>query len=493
MTIDASAVARVLGVTTRFTDLRAGRVLFLPQRIAVFGQGRSDATYSSDKFQATSAQQVGERVGYGSPLYLAAREMFPANGDGVGTLPVTFYPLQDDQAAVAATGSISTTGTATENGTLRILVGGVPSARITVTEGDGPSDLAQPIADALDAVLAMPVSAAVNVDDVDLTAKWKGASGNAITLDVEGEVDGIVVSFTSMADGATNPEVGDALDKIGNVWETMVLNCLDIDDTDALDAYQTKSEGRWGPLDPRPFVAFTGNTETTVANATTIMDARPTDRVNAQLVAPGSPDMPWVVAARQLARIAPRAQNNPPRDYAGLRADRLTPGPDGDQWDYAQRDQAVKAGSSTIEVVDGVVNVSDVITAYKPEGEEPPAYRYVVDIVKLTNVVFNLNLIFKSDQWKGAPLIPDDQPTVNRAAKKPKHALAELAGLTESLASNAIISDPAFSLENAQAWIDDQNPKRLNVRYPVKLSGNTNIIDAVLEFGFYFGTAPEAA
>ena len=125
---------------------------------------------------------------------------------------------------------------------------------------------------------------------------------------------------------------------------------------------------------------------------------------------------------------------------------------------------------------------------YHPVGEPIPAYRHVVDIVKLQNILFNLDLIFATPEWDGAPLIPDDQPTVNRTAKKPKMARAAVASMLDSLGLNAIISDPETAKANTQAEIDSQNPKRLNLVTTVQLSGNTNIISVDLDFGFFFGT-----
>ena len=37
MAVDQSAIARVVGIETKFQDLRGGRVLYLPQQIAVIG------------------------------------------------------------------------------------------------------------------------------------------------------------------------------------------------------------------------------------------------------------------------------------------------------------------------------------------------------------------------------------------------------------------------------------------------------------------------
>ncbi|MAL49661.1 MAG: phage tail protein [Methylophaga sp.] len=486
--VDVSAVARVVGIKTQFKDLRGGGILFLPQRIAVVGQGNSAAVYDTTKTQVTSATQAADLYGFGSPIHLALRQLFPVNGDGVGTIPVTVYPLEDDVSGVAAAGDITPAGSQTEAAAYRIRINNIDSEDFVIEVGDTVADITAKITSAINAVLEMPVDAVDNTTNVGITAKWAGESGNDIFVEVIGSTTaGTTFAVTQPTGGLVNPDVQPALDQVGNVWETMVLNCLNTADSTALDAYQTFGEGRWGALVRKPLVVFTGDTSTTVNDAIAVPDARKTDRVNAQLVAPASKDLPVVVAARQLARIAPVANNNPPQDYGSQDATGLTPGPDGDQWDYAQRDQAVKGGSSTIEVKDGVVNISDVVTFYHPTGDPIPAYRFVVDIVKVQNIIFNLDLIFATKEWDGAPLIPDDQPTVNRSAKKPKAAVAAVAAMLDSLGLNAIISAPETAKANTVAGINDQNPKRLDVSTTVQLSGNTNIISVDLNFGFFFG------
>lgn len=487
MSIDVSAVARVTGIEVLYRDLRAGSILYLPQRIAVIAQGATAGVYNTDKFTATSAAEVGKRFGYGSPAHLVAKQLLPANGDGVGTIPVTFYPLVDAASGVAAVGTITPTGTQTEAASYRVSVNNVLSEPFVIPAGANVAAVTPLMAAAVQAVLDMPVTATSSATAVTVTTKWKGVSANGVKLAVIGEDKGITFGITQPTGGLVNPDVTAALAKFGNVWETLVLNTLDIADTTTLDAIQTVGEGRWGELVRKPFIAFTGVTAATVSAATTVSAARRTDRVNAQLVSPGSTDLPFVVAARQLARIAKVANNNPPTDYGSQRATGLTPGADADQWTFAQRDQAVKAGSSTIEVKDGVVNISDVVTFYRPTGEEQPAYRFVVDIIKLQNIIFNIDLIFATPEWDGAPLIPDDQPTVNPNARKPKSAVAEVAAMLDSLGLAAIISDPKTAKKKTSATINAQNPKRLDMETVVQLSGNTNQKGFRLGFGFYFG------
>lgn len=496
--VDISAVARVVGIKTAFKDLRGGSILSLPQRIAIVGQGNSTAVYPATKLQITSALQAATVYGFGSPIHLAARQLFPVNGDGVGTVPVTVYPLVDDGAGVVATGDVTPGGAQTEAASYIVRVNNIDSNSFVISSGDTVATIVTAMTAAINANLDMPVIAVDATPGTstkaDITSKWEGTSANDIIIEIVGSTTaGTTFAVTQPTGGLVNPDVDSALALVGNVWETMVLNCMDVADTATLGKYNTFGEGRWGALVRKPPVVFTGNTAKTVTNAIVVSGARKTDRVNAQLVAPGSNDLPLAVAARQLARIAVVANNNPPRDYGSQDATGLVPGADGDQWDYAERDQAVKAGSSTVEVKDSVVNVSDVVTFYHPDGDPTPAYRYVVDIIKLQNIIFNLDLIFATPEWDGAPLIPDDQPTVNPDAKKPKSAVAAIAAMLDSLGLNAVISDVKTAKGTILAVISAQNPKRLDVSVTVQLSGNANIISVDLNFGFFFGTTPVVA
>ena len=488
MPVQAGAVARVLGIEETFVDLRDGAVQFLPMQIGVIGQGTSDASYSTDPVTVNSASEVGKQFGFGSPLHLAVRELFPTSGRGVGIIPVKIFPVEEDSGATPSSGDISFDGEATENASVQILVNNIASERITVEEGDTDADIAPKVEDAINAVLEIPVTASEDAGTVTVESKWAGDSANDIVLDVEGEADGVEFVFTQPDGGATNPDIQPALDEIGDRWITLIVNTLNPGDDDALDKLEAAGEGRWDPLKRRPFVAVVGNNAVEVSDATQhTEDRQETDRVNCQLTAPGSDDLPLTIASAQLVRIARVANDNPPHDYGSQQVTRITPGRERDQWDYAERDQAVKDGTSTIEVRNGVVHISDVVTPLAPEGEPIPPYRFVVDIIKVMNIVYNTDLVFNRPEWDGAPLIPDDQPTTNRDAKRPKDAKAAVASLIDSLGENAIIADPEGAKETIQANIDSQNPKRLNVLYQAALSGNTNIRAVTFEFGFLFG------
>lgn len=325
-----------------------------------------------------------------------------------------------------------------------------------------------------------------------LTAPWKGVSGNSILIEVIGESLGVSFAITQMTGGLVNPSVQPALDAVGETWATMLLNCLNIEDTVALDAYQTWGEGRWGDIPKKPAVVFTGNTIADMTAATAVCSTRRTDRINSQLVAPGSVNMPFVVAARQLARIAKIANNTPAVSYQAQRATGIIPGTDAQQWDNTKRDQAIKLGSSTIEVKDSVVNLADIVTFYRPTGEEPPAYRKVVNIVKLQNISYNFQLEFAKQEWAAAPLVTDDDPVVLPEARKPKDAKTKANAILVELGKQAIITNVAAAKARTDAKINSQDPDRLDITVEPQLSGNTDRKGVEIKFGFYFGGAAAA-
>jgi phage tail sheath gpL-like len=492
--IQSSQVSRALGIEFQFRDLRGGAAVFLPQRIAVFGQGASASTYDTTKRRITSADEAGTVYGFGSPLHLAIMQLLPANGDGVGTIPVTAYPMEDNASGTTADGTITPGGTPTALRSFIVRINNIDSAGFNIAVGDAVADVTLAMTTAINSVSEMPVIAADGSTVVNLTSKWDGVSANGIVVEVINTTAGVdddagnTFVIVQPTGGTNNPTVDAGIAQIGDVWESLVLNCLDSADTTAMDAFSTWGDGRRNPIVAQDAAVFVGDTQTTVAGAITVPDARKTDQTNVQLVSPGSNDLPFVVAARQLAWIARIANDIPSMDYAGP-ATGLTPSTDADAWNNTERDQAVKGGSSTVVIKDGVVYIDDVVTFYHPTGVDNPAHRYLKDKIKNMQKSYNLKLIFEGDDWRAAALIPDDQPTTERTAKKPKMAKAEIAAMLDGLGLAAIISDPATAKKTIVAEISSTNPNRLNVSWTDQNSGNTNQKALTNYWGFYFGTA----
>lgn len=199
----------------------------------------------------------------------------------------------------------------------------------------------------------------------------------------------------------------------------------------------------------------------------------------------GSPELPFVVGARGLLDILTTADSNPAQNYKGTLGG-LKRGTDEQQENYTVRNQAMQKGASTNITSGSAAELNDIVTFYHPAGGgKYPAWRYVVDCVKLMNIVYNLRLITEADDVKGAPLVPDGQVTTNPKALTPNMFRTWFANLAKSLGLNALISDVDFTVENIEVSIDSENGKRINYVYPVKVSGNVEVVSGDVYFSQY--------
>jgi phage tail sheath gpL-like len=489
---DRNRVARGVGIRGEHRNMGVAGSRYRPARIAILAQGNADTSYSTTKRRIYSANEVGEVEGWGSPAHLIARALFPRYRKGVGDLPVTLYPLAQPvtggvQAAGSITPSIPVAITKTQQH--YVLVNNIRSETFTTVVGDSVATVIDSLVSAISAVLEMPITATDGETVCNVEVGWEGTSGNNVYIEVVSPIDTEVeFAIVQPTNGAGTPDITDALSQVGNIWESYIINALDYTDSTELDEYAAFGEGRRDSEVHKPCCVIVGCNEATLNTVTAVTDARKTDRTNVILTNPGSHDLPFIIAAEGVKNIAMRDNSNPAYDYCMMACDGLTSGADGVQWTSAQRDAAVKAGCSTIEVRDGVVYISDTVTCYHPTGEEPPGYRYVVDYAKRCTIINELDLSFNTDDWAGNPLVGDDQPTRNIAARKPKHAKAVLYGIIDRLALDAVIADPDFAKENSDASIGLTNDKRLDVKLVARLAGNTNVISIDFTTGFYYGS-----
>lgn len=215
---------------------------FGPQKILVVGQMLSTGgAVASVLREGVQSADVKSLFGDGSYLQNALNAMFDAfDRSGSLVLPqIDVIPLADAGGGVAATGTIviaevgGSTNAATVSGTLLFTIGSQEEYQIAlpITKGDSISGIATALAAAINAVTALPVTAANSSGTITLTCRHKGTIGNAINLKVDGVlksganyvIGNVGFTLTAFASGATDPTLPVLATVVGsNRYQTVV-------------------------------------------------------------------------------------------------------------------------------------------------------------------------------------------------------------------------------------------------------------------------------
>jgi len=134
--------------------------------------------------------------------------------------------LDDDGAAVQATGAIVVTGTATAAGELVVAVGSYVNNKYTVPVAlnDTPTLIGDKIAAAINGDTTGSVTAVNTAGSIALTAVSGGEIGNEIGLGYDGMVAGVTVALTGFSGGSANPDLTGLFDPVemiryqGVIW-----------------------------------------------------------------------------------------------------------------------------------------------------------------------------------------------------------------------------------------------------------------------------------
>lgn len=486
----------------------------LPMRIAILGEANTanQSNLTDDPItvlRITSAQQAGQVYGFGSPIHMMARILFPPTGGGlIGGIPVYAYPQAEPVGAANKQIKVAVTGPATANATHTLKIAGRRGLdgqfyNFSILKDDTAADIAARIEDAVNAILGSPMSASApdesqpDSDEVTLTSKWKGLTANDLVVEVDtnGVSAGITYTITNLQSASGTPDISGATAVFGNVWNTAVINSygLQSDIITALETFNgipkdgiTPATGRYASTMMKPFVAFTGSTSDD-PSATTDASARKTQVTIAVCPAPNSDGLQFEAATNYCALWARISQDSPHLDIAGqYLPDMPVPVSIGAMSDYFNRDTIVKKGCSTVDLVNDRYQVQDFVTTYHPEGEIPPQYRWVRSLVQDWNVRYTYYLL--EQRYVADHVLANDNDTVTASkVVKPKTWKGVLFNMYDDLARRAIIAEPSFSEEGTIVNISSVNPDRFETEFPYRRTGFGRILSTTAKAGFNFG------
>jgi phage tail sheath gpL-like len=501
--VDPQRVSAIVGYEIKgsLEGLKAGN---LPQRVGILAEANTaNQSGLPTSINFTSAKEVGEICGYGSPAYLIARILRPISGDKLGGIPTVIYPVAEAGAGVAKVLTIGITGTATKTVTHKIVLAGRDQLdgqvySFVVEKDDTAAEISQKIIDAVNGVLGAPAIGTVVTDDAVLTAKWVGITSNElnVSIDQQGESAGLTYAVTDTTPGAGVPDVSTALGNLGEEWTTIIVNGIGADSTilDALEAYignVNTGTGKYLATDFRPAIALFGdNTADTLAEVTALVDSRKNEMANAFCPAPNSKAFSFEAPANYAFVYAPLVQANPQTDPIGSRLlDMPAPEDIGDFADVSKRDQIVKIGGSTVKLNSGDFEIVDFVTTYHPTNEPPTAtlFRWVRDMIGIDfNIKYGYTLL-EEIYVVGKTIIPSTSSASAKGTISPDRWAGIIKRYAGELEDRALIADASFMSASIQVQIGESNANRLETTFKAQRTGTARVLSTTAEALFKFG------
>ena len=380
---------RVPFVAVEFDASKASQgPALLKYSLLLIGQKFAAGTGVADSInKVTSPEDVLTLAGRGSQLHRMAIARFASD-----RITDTYIGILDDNGAgVAATGDLTVTGPATEDGTLALYIGG-KLISVAVTDGDADTVVAAAIEAAIDADLDLPVTASVAAAVVTVTHRHKGLEGNALDIrlnynDGDKTPAGVAVAIvgTGMAGGTTSPVLTTLIANMGDQW----FNIWGHPYTDAvsLTAIENELASRFGPLRTIDGVAITSASDSH-ANLTTLGNGR--NSQHSEIMAqPGFKPVtpPSEFAAETAALIAQFGAIDPARPFQTLAYTHALPPAEIDLFTLEERDLLLFDGIATSKSVVSKVQIDRAITTYQTSPSSAPDDAYL-DVTTLLTLMF---------------------------------------------------------------------------------------------------------
>jgi len=467
---------------------------YIPEKILIVGQylAAKTAVVPGQIVQKMTADEVGDYFGYGSEIHRQALWIF----DALGGFSENVYwgAVSPPSEGVAATGTVTITGSATSSGTLCFSLGGT-LYQINVASGDTDDEIAAALVAAITADIAAPFTAAVggvgSENVVTLTCKQEGANGNEhyMMLNPDGDSQqtqnpsGPVVTFSGSGyfdSGAGTPDVSTAfigtggVDNLGNTWYTLIT-CPYTDST-ALGVYKSALTARMEASPNRLAGAVVGYTKQTYSAMLAI-----TPTINSKHIAPvwdpRSLHPAHEFGAAVLGLVAASASVDPGRPFMGLE---LPVAVKSGVYDitYSQADALFRAGCGYCKLSpSGTLMLGDLALSYRltPAGASTEEWFALVQLTLRQVKAYQAEQVFLSDPYTRGMVGSHDIGTGKDYVIKPNKVKADLYRLVDNWAAEgwtknvesvkATISAEINALYNSRidATIDDDPAEALRI------------------------------
>ena len=434
------------------------------QRVLLIAQHTTNLGAVSALTDVYSAAEVAERYGAGSQAHLMADAAIKAYANAA----LSIITLADHSAGVAASGKITITGNATTQGVLRVGIGNADVLMVPVAAGDSADTVGKAVKAAIAAQPGLPVSAAEAAGVVTITAKNKGAEGNAIRLLAACTAAGISTTVTAMAGGIVNPDIAAALNAV--VAEGHHIIACGINDETNLLKLRAHLDTVASPMEKRWAIGVYGQTGT-LAQATTLAG-----RLNhGHIVSAwyrGTPSLPCELAAAFAAVMA--SEEDPARPLNTLALNSIGVCESKDKTMRTEQENALYNGVTPIET--------------SPAGTQAQIVRAITTYTKTANGTADESLL---DVTTVRTLIYVSRACVDRIAlrfprdklsdRTPPRVRSELIDVLMRCEELEILERVEENLPKLIVERDLQNTGMLNCRIPSDVVNGLHVVGMVVD------------
>ena len=423
MAIAFNQIPVILRTPGSYTEYDASRAIqglaALPSRILVVGSmfapGGSVEGSALTLYPIFNNTEGDRLFGVGSQLARMLKKLKAANA----ATEVFAVGAVDDGAGVAATKTITITGTATEDGVLNLLVAG-QRMPVAVSDGDTETTVAAAVAAALSADAELPFTGGSVAGVATATARHAAAFTEDLDIrlnffDRERTPAGITVAIADGVTGATNPDAATVIAVIPEEFYTTLITGWN--DAANMALLETEALRRWGPLVQRDMHIIAGVSGDFSA-LTTYGASRNSQFSSA--VGPGLTPNPDYEVAAVLGAVE-EAEPDPARPRQTLRLPGLFAPSREDQFLQSERNLLLQQGIATLLFdQSGAVFIERLITTYQTNalGSDDPTFLDITTLRTLSALRFTLNarINLKYPRHKlasdGKPPPPPGQPIV---------------------------------------------------------------------------------